>query len=210
MKLDATINVRAVQRELEALKPRIAERVIVASLNRAITGVRTEAVKELRRVFNLPARGLRNRLLIRKATRARAEAAIYVKRDYDPPLAFFRPRWRQRQPVGASVQLRAGSRTVVPGAFVAVTVHGRPGVFRRTGQQRASKNIRPGRKTDEELKFLRSSDAGGPTLVKALLEDSANRSLRGSGRQRFIAEARRLAARDLALGRGNRARLQVT
>lgn len=198
MKLDATINVRAVQRELEALKPRIAERVIVASLNRAITGVRTEAVKELRRVFNLPARGLRNRLLIRKATRARAEAAIYVKRDYDPPLAFFRPRWRQRQPGGATVQLRAGQRTTVAGAFVATTRYGRPGVFRREGQERTP------------LVFLRSSDAGGPTLVKALLEDSANRSLRGSGRQRFIAEARRLAARDLALGRGNRARLQVT
>ena len=198
MKIDATIDVKAVQRELEALKPRIAERVIVASLNRAITGVRTEAVKELQRVFALRARGLRNRLRIRKATRVSPEAAIYVKRDYDPPLSYFRPKWKQRQPVGATVQLRAGQRITVPGAFVASTRYDRPGVFRRQGEARTP------------LVFLRSSDAGGPTLVKALLDDSANRALRGSGRQRFIAEARRLAARDLALGRGNRARLQVT
>lgn len=209
MKLDVEVNVAAISRELAALQPRIAERVTVSALNRAIAGVRTEAVRELRSTFDLPARSLRSRLLVRKATRARQEAAIFVRKDYDPPLYLFKPRWRRRQPGGATVQLRSGQgRTAIPGAFLGRTRYGRVAVFRRTGQPRS--NPRPGRVQDEALEFLRSSDVGGPTVAKALLEAPVNRALRASGRNRFIAEARRLAARNLTLGAGPTARLRVT
>jgi len=198
IQLDLTVQTQALRRELAALQSDIADRVVVQALNRAITGVRADAVRALRETFTLPASALRKRMNIRRATRATLSAAIFLRRDFDPPLYLFKPRWRQRQPVGATVQLgKGGGRQSVPGAFVARTRYGRDAVFKREG---------PGR---TPLVFLRASDIGGPTIAKALLERAAQQSLRQSGRTRFVNEARRLAARRLSVSGGAFGRLRV-
>lgn len=195
--IDVTFGTRALQARLDALQANIAERVVVNALNRAITTVRTEAVRQAREAVQLPARSLGKRMRVGKASRARPTATLAV-RDYDPPLYLFKPRWRQRQPVGATVELRKGARQAVAGAFIAPTRYGRLAVFRREGRERSP------------LKFLRASDVGGPTVAEVLLENSVQRAMRRKGRETFEREALRLAGQRLALvGNGAAARLRV-
>lgn len=178
------INVRTDFRDIRAQIAQLQDGPIrsaaARALNRAATTARKEAVTELKDRFGLKTRSLNKRIRRITATRARIVATLEA-RDYDPPLSSLSPRWRRnpRTPVGASVKFPGGGRVTVPGAFVAPTRYGRDAVFRRAGAARTP------------LQFLRASDIGLPTLVKAFLEQPIVRKMTDVGRRRFAEEFER-------------------
>jgi hypothetical protein len=187
---DVRFDTRGLRRELAGLQANLVEQTAVRALNRAIVTVRKQAGVEIRKEIPIPARSLTRRMKITRAKRGDLNAAVKLK-DYDPALGIFSPKWRQRQPIGATVKLPGKARQRIPGAFVADTRYGRPGVFRREGRARTP------------IKFLRASDAGLPTLGKAALQVKADGVLNRLGAKRFREEFQRDIASRFA-GRGGR------
>jgi hypothetical protein len=188
---DVRFDTRGLRRELDGLQANLVEQTAVRALNRAIVTVRKQAGIEIRKEIPIPARSLTRRMKLKKATRADLTASVKLK-DYDPALGIFSPKWRQRQPIGATVKLPGKPRQRIAGAFVAQTVHNKPGVFRRVGAARY------------DIKFLRASDAGLPTLGKAALQVKADGVLNRLGAKRFREEFQRDIASRFARrgGRG--------
>jgi hypothetical protein len=196
MKIDVSVDARAVSLQLDRMRANIIGPAAASALNRTATSVRADAVRSIRALLPLPAGSIRKRLAIERATKTKLTARIVARRDYDPPLGIFAPQWRQRQPVGATIKLPGKARQVIAGAFVARTSYGRPGVFRRqVGVQRGKP--RAGRRADEKLQFLRASDIGLPTITSAFLQAGADAALLGRARERFRAAlAREIAFRS--------------
>jgi hypothetical protein len=203
--IDVRFDPRAVLGDIQSLSRDLFDRITVQALNRAAAMARTAANREIREQFALPSRTTLKRMSLRKASRATLAAQIRVK-DYDPPLARFSPRWKQRQKIGASIQFRPkGGRQFVAGAFTAVTKGGGlksgkitgVGVYRREGLARTP------------IKFLRSSDIGGPTLSGVFLESAVQRAVATVARVQFEKEFTRLAKRRLSTTGGQFARLRV-
>ena len=184
MKLDVGVDVRAISLQLDRMRNDVLAPAAASALNRTATSVRAESVRYIRRQLPLPAKSIRSRLSIERAAKTRLTARIVARRDYDPPLSAFGPRWKQRQPGGATVKLPGRARQTIRGAFVAGTRYGRDAVFRRVGKARTP------------LKFLRASDAGLPTVTGAFLQAGADASVLRLARDRFRANfARELAFR---------------
>jgi hypothetical protein len=174
LQINVKTDFRGIDAQLRQLKDGTIRSAAARALNRASTTARKEAVAELKGRFGLKTRSLTKRIKRRTATRASLQSILEAF-DYDPPLSTLSPRWRRfpRTPVGASVKFPGGGRVTVPGAFVAPTKYGRDAVFRRTGQARTP------------LKFLRASDIGVPTLVKAFLEQPIVRVMTDTGQREF-------------------------
>jgi hypothetical protein len=184
MKIDVGVDTRAISLQLNQLRNDILAPAAASALNRTATSVRAEAVRFIRRQLPLAAKSIRTRLTIERAAKTRLTARIVARRDYDPPLSVFGPKWKQRQPGGATVKLPGRARQGIPGAFVARTRYGRDAVFRRVGKARTP------------LKFLRASDVGLPTVSSAFLQAGADASVLRLARERFRANlARELAFR---------------
>jgi len=179
VKINVAVDTRAIALQLDALRDNIVAPAAASALNRTATSVRAEAVRFIRRTLPLPAKSIRNRLRVERATKASLAARIVATRDYDPPLSTFDPKWRQRQPVGASVKLPGRARQTVAGAFVARTRYGRDAVFLRVSSARTP------------LKFLRASDIGLPTVASAFLQAGADASVLALARERFRANFQR-------------------
>lgn len=177
--VDVRFDDRAIALQLRALREDVIDRATVRALNRTVTSVRAEAVKRVRAVLPVAAKPVRNRLKLRRATRASLEASVRVPRDWNPSLSLFSPRWQQRQAVGATVKVGRGPRVAVPGTFTAATRYGRVGVFRRAGAQR------------KPIVWQRATDAGLPTLAQSFLQDEVQRAMARRARERFEAEFRR-------------------
>lgn len=176
MRVDVNIDRRRVLLQLDELAKGALPQATARALNRAVSSARAEAIRTIRKDMPLSAKSLRGRLRIFNANRAKLSAAIIARRDLDPPLGLFDPKWRQRQPVGATVKMPGKGRQAVPGAFVAQTRYGRAAVFRRVGAGR-----RP-------LKFLRASDLGVPTVSALFLQSVADGALLRKARERFARE----------------------
>jgi len=180
MKIDLAFDARAVRLQLDRIPQQIIAPAAVRALNRTLTSARSASVKKVRTALPLSAKSIRGRLALERATRSKLVAAIVAKRDYDPGLYLFAPKWRQKQPGGATIKMPGRPRQIVSGAFVARTSYGRDAVFRRIGRSR-----RP-------IKFLRASDVGLPTIASAFLQAVADgafqRLTRDTFRRNFAAE----------------------
>ena len=184
--IGASFDTRGARLQLDALARDALPQAVARALNRTATSARADAIRAIRRELPISARSLRGRLRITGANRSRLQATVAARRDYDPPLALFSPRWRQRQPVGATVKLPGRGRQAVPGAFVARTNYGRDAVFRRVGRER------------KPIKFLRASDIGAPTVSAAFLQTLAEGAVLSRARARFSREM----ANELRFRRG--------
>jgi hypothetical protein len=185
MKIDVSVDARAVSLQLDRMRANIIGPAAASALNRTATSVRADAVRAIRASLPLPAGSIRKRLAIERATKTKLTARIVARRDYDPSLALFSAKWVQRQAGGATVKLPGRARQAVQGAFIARTRYGRNAVFRRVGRER-----RP-------LKWLRASDIGLPTIASAFLQAGADAALLGRARERFRAAlAREIAFRS--------------
>jgi hypothetical protein len=127
-------------RFLDALGP-AARSAVARSINRAVTGVRTDAVKEVRQVYNVKAGDVRKTFTIRRASnRVLAGVAGSSGRRLSLSAFGIRPRTasRKRMPAkGVSAEVRKGRRKVYPGTFVGRGRRsGKLLVFKRKGASR--------------------------------------------------------------------------
>ena len=142
-----------------------------SAVNKTAVSVRAEAVRMLRKDYNLKATDIRSLLEIRKATADRTEATIYGSGSPGVPLYGFDPtpkrvpstarEGKSYSPIGGvSVMVTRGSRKQVTGAFAAQMRSGHAGVFQRVPGRR----MRGGKK--EAIKEL-----FGPSPIKILASD---------------------------------------
>lgn len=174
MKLDLQTDLRSFALRLDAMQAEIPK-AAARALNRTATTVRAQAVREIRKQVPLSARAFKARVSIERASRTTLTARVLARRDYDPALSRFTPRWRQRQAIGASVKVGMAGRQSIAGAFTALTRWGGVGVFRREGRARYP------------IRFLRASDIGAPTLQKAFLQATTDGAMQRLARDRFRA-----------------------
>ena len=115
------------------------------ALNRALSPIRTLAIRIARDELGLKRKDALRRLFINQATTSRPEASLKIS-GRPLPLAFFSPRpktvrlnsgkgQRPKSRVGVTA-LIGGTRTIVPGGFLAQLKSGKTGVFQRVGSRR--------------------------------------------------------------------------
>lgn len=113
------------------------------ALNWTMARIRTQAVREVRSVAPVAARGLKDYIKPFRATQYDFAAALIIS-GRDLPLYLFRvrpskPRSKGQRPPRSGVSAQtgaAGSRKVYPGTFIARMKSGQFGVYRRLGKKR--------------------------------------------------------------------------
>lgn len=134
--LDVTADVQAVERMLHRLNSREVRRGAAVALNRTITTVRKEAVKDLKEVvgteLGLGAGGLKKSIkMFRASARLGGLIAKLVPSGRAIPLINFKAR-----PTKTGVSHSAwGKRQIAKGAFIRKMPGGHKGVFRRLPAQ---------------------------------------------------------------------------
>lgn len=135
-----TISADQIERAEILLKrvPNGAPKAVVAALNRASQGARTDAIKKARERYHIKAKDVRNTMQITKATYNDMTTTI---RASGSPIALSRfkisptkPVKRRKKPVVARVVRGAGGPIVK--VFVARVKSGHVGVFKRAGKSR--------------------------------------------------------------------------
>lgn len=92
LKLDITSNAREIRKMLLEYRPQVIERATVSTLNKVATSARSKAVTFVRKkIKNMKAARIKQRISIIKATRGRRIATIEGKRVKIPPGAFTIP-----------------------------------------------------------------------------------------------------------------------
>ena len=126
------------ERFLKALGP-AAEKGVRRALDRAVKGVRTDAVREVRKEYNVTAKAVRDSFIVlRPGRRASSEFSVNaVFRGNRIKLLAFGARPAKiggRKPrKGISVMVKRSRKTVLS-SFLAAMKSGHVGVFRRTGK----------------------------------------------------------------------------
>lgn len=119
---------RAFEADMRA-ELRLQERAAVDAINRVARGVRTRSARAIAHGRGLPVRLVNARVRIRKATRARPEARVWIGTYAIKLSRIGKPRQTKK---GAT----AGKRPIIPSAFVATMPSGHTGVFKRRGGAR--------------------------------------------------------------------------
>lgn len=104
------------------------KKILVRSLNKTITGVRTDAVSEIRKEITPKAKIVRDTFKLQKANYVNLSASV-KSTGWPLPLINYLARPVKR---GVTFQVRqAASRSLLPGAFIATMNSGHKGVFWR-------------------------------------------------------------------------------
>jgi hypothetical protein len=134
--IDIAVNNRDLENAEEFLKGfgKTAKRAVARVVNRTAAGVRTDAVKEVRKEYTVKATTVRKSFKIKKAGNSVLEAAAVSS---GPRLGLIHFGARPGKPNGkrtpVSVQVRK-KRKIVKNAFVAKMPSGHVGVFERSGE----------------------------------------------------------------------------
>lgn len=131
-----------VERALTGIKNGYAK-VVSRSLNRTLTGVRTDAVREVQKVITPTAKTIRATFTMIKASTRKLAAAVKSS-GMALPLIEYKARASKK---GVTVQVKKKSkRSLISGAFIATMKSGHKGVFLReyTDKRRPVKKARPG------------------------------------------------------------------
>ena len=116
--------------------PKRLPRAVAKALNDGAVRARSESVRLIGAEWNVKSTAARKALSIRRATVTKLESSVEATggRGRGIPLASFNARQTKR---GVSVKLkRAGSRGLLPGAFIATMKSGHRGVFTRRAKSR--------------------------------------------------------------------------
>ncbi len=106
------------------------QRVFVRSLNKTLTGVRTDASAQIRTELNATKKAVDATFKIQKATAGNMTAAIS---STGKPLPLSEFTGTRQTKTGVSVLIKKGrKRETIPGTFIAKMKNGREGVFWRT------------------------------------------------------------------------------
>lgn len=134
------IDMRAIEQAMEELShlDGALEPALAASLNKAVTSARNEAIKRVKRRYTIEDDGLKNQVKIRKA-RNNALEAYFTNSSRPNPIDKFAtsektPDPRRRKPIAAEVIF--GERHELEDSFVAEMQNTKIGVFRRVGRAR--------------------------------------------------------------------------
>lgn len=104
------------------------KKILVRSLNKTITGVRTDAVSKIRKEITPKAKIIRDTFKLDKANYTKMTASV-KSTGWPIPLIDYKARAVKR---GVTFQVRqAASRSLLPGAFIAIMTSGHKGVFWR-------------------------------------------------------------------------------
>lgn len=116
------------------------KKVALRSINRTVMGMRTEVVRAVREIYNVPAKDVRNNIFIFKARSDYLRGAIQARGNMSTPLMRYAGRkkvvartLRKRKNIkGATVQIHTkSSRTVVKRGFIAKSSSGEEQIFAR-------------------------------------------------------------------------------
>lgn len=116
------------------------KKVAMRSINRTVMGMRTETVKAVRSIYNVPAKDVRDNLFVFKARRDFLRGAVQARGNMSTPLMRYGGRQKvvartlrkRRNIKGATVQVHTkGSRTVVKRGFIAKSSSGKEQIFAR-------------------------------------------------------------------------------
>lgn len=149
--------------------------VLVRSINRVLTGVRTDFVSSVRRVYAVKAKAARDNTRIYRASQAKMGGEV-VSTGKPIPLVNFQPRPSNVQPrrkAPITVEVIRGERKPVEHAFVAVMKSGHKGVFRRAKEG----GVRVNRLPIHELDGPRLEDYYARPDVQRELQEGADRRL---------------------------------
>lgn len=117
-----------------------SSRVIMRSVNKTLTGVRTDVVNEIRKGVNITAKAIRSTITVDRATLSKMSASLTSKQEYGTSLAAFGARQTTK---GVTVQvLKRRGRSLVPHAFI-LKKRGGNVVFWRTQKKWVGKGKRP-------------------------------------------------------------------
>ncbi|SEM75168.1 Prophage minor tail protein Z (GPZ) [Syntrophus gentianae] len=107
----------------------MGERVLSRSLNKTITGVKTDASTEIRQELNAKKAAVDETFTLNKATIKKLSASIV---STGKPLALIDFVGTRQTNKGVSVLVKkTGARKIIPGAFIATMKEGHKGVFWR-------------------------------------------------------------------------------
>lgn len=149
----------------------IGEKVLSRSLNKTLTGVRTDASTEIRKVLNAKQAAVNETFSLNKATTKKLIASIV---STGKPLGLIDFVGTTQKVKGVSVLVtKGGKRKIIPGTFIATIKDGHKGVFwRKWHRTKKPKNpkIRYGSLSG---KFrLPMSERFGPRVPDILSNDS--------------------------------------
>jgi hypothetical protein len=136
VRLDVRSNIERVTAEFSAQASNAVPIATYRAINRSVDKTATETSREVRKIYNLRDRAVKQAMSKRYASRYRLFGTVTLE-GARIPLVEFAARWRQGQPVGATVQVKvAGGRKPIRGAFIAAAKGGAVQVFRRVGRSR--------------------------------------------------------------------------
>jgi len=136
IRIDVRQDMKRMVAEFSTLRSDVKDKATYRALNRALDKLVTETGREVRKVYKVRLRTVRDALNTKRASVRNLQARLLVD-GVRLPIIEFSPRWRRGMPVGASVQVMvSGGRKNIRGAFIAEMKSGHRGVFRRRGRSR--------------------------------------------------------------------------
>jgi hypothetical protein len=168
--------------------PNGVDKAVVAALNRAVEGARTDAVKKVRERYYIKAKDVRDTIDIKKAT---MDNQVAIIRASGSPIALSKfhvtpsrpPAKRRANPI--IVRVVRGGGGPIKGAFVAKMQSGHIGVFRRVGKTRLPITELYGPSVPQMLgheSVTEYIEEKAKERLESRLEHEINRLLRGVGK----------------------------
>ncbi len=132
LSLDLRDTTRELLVDLSAIESGITDKAGIRAVNRALDRMNTQAGREIRAIYNIKLRAIRDATRVYKASRRSKVATGRLRFTGRPiPLIEFDARWTPNM-AGASVRILVDKgRVVRPGSFIRTTKKGVTGVFER-------------------------------------------------------------------------------
>ena len=126
-RISLTRQVAEIRRTFRALPDQIMKPAVTSAINKVAALARTQAVREMKQIYALPASALRRAIFVNRATRTTLTATL--KAEGSPlPLILFKARQTKK---GVTYEIKRGRRVLFPHAFIATMSSGHRGVFAR-------------------------------------------------------------------------------
>lgn len=119
------------KREYSGLPDSTIHKAIARALNRTASSAKSQASKEIRQVYKIGTKWIKDRIKITNAKSGTLEARVWAEGSPIPALAF--AKWSKRNGVTLNVK---GQRKKLPGAFMATMKSGHQGIFIRSQSSR--------------------------------------------------------------------------
>lgn len=129
--MELKLELKGIDKVLSMLEPSKTRKAVARTLNELGSNIQTQSVKEVRKIYNVKADGLKSKLEIKPANEWNLKWSMTVPGDKKLNLIHFGARQVKK---GVSVKvLTSGPRKVIKGAFIA---NGGNTVFKRKGKER--------------------------------------------------------------------------